>query len=350
MLTDNEITRLEELVNKKVPILSLAKKMGSQIVSKKSNVNYISCPAHGPERTPSCNLRKSDNGWHCFGCHAGGHVYELAQEYHKDWPKEVVLRWLVNEWNLGTENPWALELLEETRKTYEIVKFVERLPKGGRLIEKAREYDFPIESYIINTPEESQKFMSLTEGKLSLLYPPSDLPWEVVKFTNRSDYLAVFGFDIKYPWGVWGDKLGSFPIRSWSRIIKLNGKELNGKEKPDNSPSPFLARFYVSNPLDYLILDSMRVPVSLGAWKSGEFEVPDLKLKFLAAIVFEDLTDGDPELRSVMEDLYKADEPVLFRKAGKIPPWWLVLEGNLKRNYFNEAVRKSIPISNFYGA
>jgi hypothetical protein len=350
MLTENEITRLEELVNKKVPILSLAKKMGSQIISKKSNVNYISCPAHGPERTPSCNLRKGDNGWFCFGCHRGGHVYDLAQEYHKDWPKDDVLRWLIKDWNLAKENPWVLELLAETRKTYEIINFIETLPKGGRVIKAAEDYNFPIESYNITTLEESQKFMSLTEGMLTLLSPPADLPWEVVRFVGRSDYLAIFGFDIRYPWGVWGEKLGTFPLRSWSRVIKLSGKELNGKEKPENSPSPFLVRFYVSNPLDYLILDSLRVPVSLGAWKKGEFEVPNLKLQFLAAMVFEDITDGDTELRAVMEELYRADEPILFRKAGKAPPWWLVLEGKLKRTYFNESVRGSIPISNFYGA
>lgn len=38
---------------------------------------YICCPVHD-ERTPSCSL--FDTRWHCFGCGAGGSIYDLAGE------------------------------------------------------------------------------------------------------------------------------------------------------------------------------------------------------------------------------------------------------------------------------
>lgn len=37
---------------------------------------FIACPAHD-ERTPSCHLG-DDPRWHCFGCDAGGSIYDFA--------------------------------------------------------------------------------------------------------------------------------------------------------------------------------------------------------------------------------------------------------------------------------
>lgn len=37
---------------------------------------FICCPLHGPERTPS--LKVYADGWHCFGCGAGGSVVDLV--------------------------------------------------------------------------------------------------------------------------------------------------------------------------------------------------------------------------------------------------------------------------------
>lgn len=39
---------------------------------------YVLCPVH-EERTPSCRVYdEPERGWHCFGCKAGGTLYDLA--------------------------------------------------------------------------------------------------------------------------------------------------------------------------------------------------------------------------------------------------------------------------------
>jgi hypothetical protein len=38
----------------------------------------ISCPLH-QDRTPSLHVyERAENGWHCYGCHRGGSIYDLA--------------------------------------------------------------------------------------------------------------------------------------------------------------------------------------------------------------------------------------------------------------------------------
>jgi hypothetical protein len=38
----------------------------------------INCPLH-PDRTPSLHVyERPENGWHCYGCHRGGTIYDLA--------------------------------------------------------------------------------------------------------------------------------------------------------------------------------------------------------------------------------------------------------------------------------
>jgi len=39
----------------------------------------IACPFHGPERTPSLHVYPHpEQGWYCYGCHAGGSILDLA--------------------------------------------------------------------------------------------------------------------------------------------------------------------------------------------------------------------------------------------------------------------------------
>jgi hypothetical protein len=41
----------------------------------------VSCPFHGPDRTPSLHVyAKPAAGWYCYGCARGGSIYDLAAE------------------------------------------------------------------------------------------------------------------------------------------------------------------------------------------------------------------------------------------------------------------------------
>lgn len=43
----------------------------------------IECPFHNGDNTPSLHIYTESNRWHCFGCHAGGDIYEWIQLYDK---------------------------------------------------------------------------------------------------------------------------------------------------------------------------------------------------------------------------------------------------------------------------
>ncbi len=338
---------LEDLINKKVPIISLARKMGAPVLSKRANINFISCPVHGPERTPSCNLRTSDNGWTCFGpCSAGGKVVDLAMAFHKDWTKEAVMSWLVREYHLDRDNPWIKTLLGEVDKEYPLVEYIKELPQKGELKDFAAQYDLPIECYFAATDKEVNKILALGEDLLVLFKDIPEPPWQVVRLVEGYHYLAFFDARRGSPWGVWGPNLGAFPVRYTPRSWKgINGNVLSDKPVPEDSPAPFLMRFYVQNPLDFIVIQAARAPVALGAWQIGEFKVPSLPQPFLSVVTFPE-EDVLPEARAkeAMEEVVKERLPVIFRKAGIDSPWKLIQEGKLPDKFTKVAVEQSTPI------
>lgn len=338
---------LEDLINKKIPILALAKKMGVPVLSKRANVNLISCPVHGPERTPSCNLRTSDNGWHCFGpCSAGGKVVDLAMAFHKDWTKEAVMSWLVREFHLERDNPWIKTLLGEVDKEYPLVEYIKTLPEQGALKEFAVEYDLPIECYFASDEKAANKILELGKDLMVLFRDIPAPPWQAIRLVEGYHYLAFFDDSKGAPWGAWGPNLGNFPVRYTPRSWKgVNGNILNGKEAPEDSPAPFLARFYVENPLDFIVIQAAKAPVALGAWHIGEFTLPRLPQPFLAVITFEgeDML-AQERAKETMENSVQENMPVIFRKAGIESPWKLIQEGKLPEKFTEIAISESVPI------
>lgn len=62
------------LVKQSVRIMELLPLLGMQL----DRSNFCKCPIHG-ENTASLKVYPSTNSWHCFGCHSGGDVIDLAQ-------------------------------------------------------------------------------------------------------------------------------------------------------------------------------------------------------------------------------------------------------------------------------
>ncbi len=70
-----------------------------------NRAGFVSCPFHGPERTPSLKLYAE--GWHCFGCGAGGSVVDLTARLFSLRPIEAV-RKLDVDFSLGLFRAGAL--------------------------------------------------------------------------------------------------------------------------------------------------------------------------------------------------------------------------------------------------
>lgn len=65
--------------------------IGSRITLKKAGGdNYIGlCPFHN-EKTPSFNVSRSKQMYHCFGCHKGGDVFKFIEEYENTTFREAM--------------------------------------------------------------------------------------------------------------------------------------------------------------------------------------------------------------------------------------------------------------------
>ncbi len=64
--------------------------IGSYLPLKKAGANFVAlCPFH-KEKTPSFNVNPQRQVFHCFGCHAGGDVFEFVKQYENiDFPEAV---------------------------------------------------------------------------------------------------------------------------------------------------------------------------------------------------------------------------------------------------------------------
>lgn len=70
-------------------------------------------------------------------------------------------------------------------------------------------------------------------------------------------------------------ELTAFTYSYWTPR-KLRGLELNGKEAPPDSPALFHSRITVENPLDYMLLSSMKIPCCWGIWTPAMKNKTDL--------------------------------------------------------------------------
>ncbi len=64
--------------------------IGSYLPLKRAGANFVAlCPFH-KEKTPSFNVNPQRQVFHCFGCHAGGDVFEFVKQYENiDFPEAV---------------------------------------------------------------------------------------------------------------------------------------------------------------------------------------------------------------------------------------------------------------------
>jgi DNA primase len=67
--------------------VSIAQIIGRDVEIKR---DFVNCPLHGPEKTPSLHIDRKRNRWHCFGCGAGGDPIEFVKRFrHVDFPTAV---------------------------------------------------------------------------------------------------------------------------------------------------------------------------------------------------------------------------------------------------------------------
>ena len=63
-----------EAIRQLVPMSEAIKRYGFQ----PNRAGFISCPFHA-EKTASLKIFPNNRGWHCFGCHAGGSVFDFVE-------------------------------------------------------------------------------------------------------------------------------------------------------------------------------------------------------------------------------------------------------------------------------
>lgn len=56
-----------------------AKAVSMELFLQFDRSGFVSCPFHGPERTPSAKLYRADNRLHCFGCGVTKDVIDVVQ-------------------------------------------------------------------------------------------------------------------------------------------------------------------------------------------------------------------------------------------------------------------------------
>ena len=60
---------------------SIVEVIADYVTLKKSGRNHMGlCPFHG-EKTPSFTVNEEKGIFHCFGCHAGGSVFQFLMQY-----------------------------------------------------------------------------------------------------------------------------------------------------------------------------------------------------------------------------------------------------------------------------
>ena len=205
---------------------------------KKRGKNFITlCPFHN-EKTPSFTVSQDKQIYHCFGCHAGGNVFNFLMEYKKISYVEAVLE-LAAEYGIPVdyEEGKYSEQQSETEELYEINKIAAIFFSDNLL--KNEEGKFARKYF------ESRKIKSSTIKTFGLGYLPQNnvlvnhLKEKKVDL-EKAIYLGLIG---KNERGNLFDKLYDriiFPIFSTNgRIVAFAGRVLKDNEnisKYINSP------------------------------------------------------------------------------------------------------------------
>lgn len=205
---------------------------------KKRGKNFITlCPFHN-EKTPSFTVSQDKQIYHCFGCHAGGNVFNFLMEYKKISYVEAVLE-LAAEYGIPVdyEEEKYSEQQSETEELYEINKIAAIFFSDNLL--KNEEGKFARKYF------ESRKIKSSTIKTFGLGYLPQNnvlvnhLKEKKVDL-EKAIYLGLIGKNEK---GNLFDKLYDriiFPIFSTNgRIVAFAGRVLKDNEnisKYINSP------------------------------------------------------------------------------------------------------------------
>lgn len=205
---------------------------------KKRGKNFITlCPFHN-EKTPSFTVSQDKQIYHCFGCHAGGNVFNFLMEYKKISYVEAVLE-LAAEYGIPVdyEEGKYSEQQSETEELYEINKIAAIFFSDNLL--KNEEGKFARKYF------ESRKIKSSTIKTFGLGYLPQNnvlvnhLKEKKVDL-EKAIYLGLIGKNEK---GNLFDKLYDriiFPIFSTNgRIVAFAGRVLKDNEnisKYINSP------------------------------------------------------------------------------------------------------------------
>lgn len=87
-----------EEVKQRVSCLDFAERIGL----KPNRAGFCCCPFHG-EKTPSLKLYKDTNSWYCFGCHSGGDVITMAQQYYSVGFADAI-KYLCDEFGITEQN------------------------------------------------------------------------------------------------------------------------------------------------------------------------------------------------------------------------------------------------------
>lgn len=86
------VSKKEIQIAKEVSLASLVIDSGAQYRRGTDHIK-ISCPFHGPERTPSCAVY--DDHYYCYGCSASGDIIDFVmhvEEVPFDKAVELILK------------------------------------------------------------------------------------------------------------------------------------------------------------------------------------------------------------------------------------------------------------------
>jgi len=215
--------------------------IGSYIQLKKSGSSIKACCPFHKEKTPSFNVSPTRQTFHCFGCGAGGDVFNFIMRY-ENLDFMGAARRLAERANLaftferdGKGSPTATSNKDDLYKLHtELAAWYQRCLKESGQAEKARTY------------LEERDLDPATVEQFGIGYAPArDMKWEdwAKRRNIPMDILMLAGILIKKDEGGWYDRFADrlmFPIQDeLGRVIGFSGRILPGDTRPAkyvNSP------------------------------------------------------------------------------------------------------------------
>jgi len=112
-----------QAIKQKVNLLTYLKKY-----MEFDNTGHALCPFHGDVKTRSFYVKdEQDDKWYCFGCGAGGDIFDFVERYH-NYSKTDAMKSLAQE--------FGVKLSEEDSKTAKAVQELQE--KNKRIVENAK--------------------------------------------------------------------------------------------------------------------------------------------------------------------------------------------------------------------